>query len=164
MKPFFALVATFALVGAGCVSVDVMTKNPAPVEEATTTGQAASTEVVAPAVEATTTTMPEPVPAADVSFTDDELRLEARESAGGVVLSWTASTIEAFGGYKVVRSETDTLPWYPKTGAIAFLPDRENLTYLDADAQHGGVYHYRICALETDAPPTCGNVMNVERP
>lgn len=158
MKPFFALVVAFAVLGAGCVSVDVMTKNPAPVEEA------APTESATPTAEATTTTAPEPVPAAQVTFTDDELKLEARESAGGVVLSWTASTIEAFGGYKVVRSETDTLPWYSKTGAIAFLPDRENLTYLDADAQHGGTYHYRICALETDASPTCGNVMNVERP
>ncbi|MBU1348443.1 hypothetical protein KJ781_00020 [Patescibacteria group bacterium] len=169
MKRFFALVAAFAVMGAGCVSVDVMTKGAAddatPVVEETIVSEADALAVETSSTESVeTTTMPEPVPAAEVRFTDDELRLEAREHADGVVLEWTASSAEVFEGYKVVRSETDALPWYPKDGAVAFLPNRETLTYLDADAEHGGVYHYRICALETDAPPTCGNVVNVERP
>ena len=77
-----------AVMGAGCLSVDVIERGTPDgtstvyVDEALDM-DASGTEPVADA-EGTTSSEPEPVPSADVRFTDDELKLNAREHPNGV--------------------------------------------------------------------------------
>lgn len=168
MRPLVVLVAALALLGAGCVSVEVIKKEQPPAT-ATTTEEAGAppADVLAPtsttpAAETPTTTALEPQPASDVRFVEDALVLQASIVPDGVDLSWTPMSDGKAEGYKIVRSDSDPLPWYPKSGAIAFVVD--GTTYLDRGAVSGTDYWYRVCAVVTDAPVACGNAVKIGRP
>ncbi|MDO8584063.1 MAG: SH3 domain-containing protein [bacterium] len=96
------------------------------------------------------------------AFTDtEELRLYARVHDNAVTLTWTKRGAYAFQNYKIVRSETDDTPYYPKTAAIATLADRKVTSFTDNNTQKNKTYYYRICSMETSAAVTCGNVLKV---
>ena len=180
MRPLVVTIAALALFGAGCVSVEVIKKETPPVQEqavpfATTTPDVATTttgSVASPSDSNTTTTVngtatsttPEPVSAADVTFVDNALQIQAIAESDGIKMVWTPMTDGKLEGYKVVRSASDPLPWYPKSGAIAFLVNGTDASYVDRDVQKGTAYWYRICAVVTDAPVTCGNVVKMQLP
>ncbi len=89
-----------------------------------------------------------------------ELNLSVAELTDGVKLAWTPRTPKAFAGYKVVRSETDSDPYYPKSGYRAFVTDASATQWLDAEAVVGKTYYYRVCSLTSDGSPTaCGNTV-----
>ena len=89
-----------------------------------------------------------------------ELTLTVLNTTAGVLLAWTPRTPKAFGGYKVVRSETDGDPYYPKSGYLTFITDSSETQWIDEDAVSGKNYFYRICSLTTDgSPAACGNVV-----
>jgi hypothetical protein len=181
MRPLIVLIAVFSIVGAGCVSVEAIKKETPPVlpvvtQEAGSTsssdplalplrkGETVEATSTASVKEGTTPTSPEPVSAADVTFVEDALQLQATAEADGVKLAWTPIVKGKNQGYKIVRSASDPLPWYPKSGAIAFLVDGTDAAYVDHDAQKGTAYWYRVCALMMDAPVACGNVVKIELP
>jgi uncharacterized protein YgiM (DUF1202 family) len=90
-----------------------------------------------------------------------ELKLEAAVLPGAVALSWTKSTLEKFEGYKVVRSSSNADPSYPTDGYVDYLPERGTLAFIDGTAIPGKSYYYRICALESGSPASCGNVVKI---
>jgi hypothetical protein len=168
MRPLVVLIAAFALFGAGCVSVEVIKKEQ-PAAPATTTEEAvtSSTDPLAlPLMKGetidVTSTVPEPQPASDVRFVEDALVLQATIETDGVKLSWTPMSAGNVEGYKIVRSVSDPLPWYPKSGAVAFVVD--GASYLDRGSAPGMAYFYRVCAVVKDAQVACGNVVKIARP
>jgi hypothetical protein len=173
MRPLAVLIAALALMGAGCVSVEVINKETPLVQEQAAQSPATSTDAIVPPTESTstepvvenaTTTSPEPQPSVDVRFLDKELRLQATVGTDGVTLTWTPIAEGKTDGYKIVRSSSDPLPWYPKSGAIAFVKSETGGPYLDRGAKSGESHWYRICAVMTDAPVACGNVVKIELP
>lgn len=172
LAPF--LVLSVVVFGAGCISVEVVNKNaPATTTNPVAADQQAIVDQVVPTttseapttIDVTTTPVdsssaPEavvPVPADKGA----ELQLTVSRSPDGVLLSWNKRFSDTFAGYKVVRSETETNPSYPKDGALAFLPARASTTYKDASVKIGSTYYYRVCSIETDMPVACGNVVSV---
>lgn len=174
MNRFLVPLLTLSVVvfGAGCISVEVVKKD-TPVEPtiavdqtATTTNDVTSvvTNDVALDAASTTPAVPSTTSEEPKSVVDDsnaELQLTVSRSPDGVLLSWNERFSDTFAGYKVVRSETETNPSYPKDGALAFLPGRISTTYKDASVAVGKTYYYRVCSIETDMPVACGNVVSV---
>jgi len=111
-------------------------------------------KVVAPTKQAAPTTP---------TVVSSELILSVKESTNGLELRWTQRSGSTFQGYEILRSTTDTNPWYPKSGALTLVTSREQTTYYDTTAQAGIPYYYRICSLEGSAPATCGNVVKFVR-
>lgn len=107
-------------------------------------------------------TIPKNVTKKETAFTDsDELRLSAAIRASTVTLSWTKRGAYAFQNYKIIRSETDENPFYPKTAAIVTLADRLVTGFTDATSQQNKTYYYRVCSADTNEAVTCGNVLKV---
>ncbi len=90
-----------------------------------------------------------------------ELQLSAMPIDGAVKLSWSPCTSSTFQGYKVVRSETDSNPYYPNNGYLQYITSRDSTYYKDTNVTAGKSYYYRICSLQSDGPVTCGNVVQV---
>lgn len=127
-------------------------------EDGTSACAVHSNDVEVTTIEKTSTTY-----SPGVEAVTSELSLGATSTANGISLGWTPSASSAFMAYKVVRSETDANLSYPSNGSIAYSSDIENTSYLDTTAIGGTAYYYRICAIESSGPVTCGNVVQVTR-
>ncbi len=90
------------------------------------------------------------------------LSLSATRTEFGINLRWTTSSSAGFQGYKVVRSTEDPNLSYPKNGYVAFFPDRSANGFLDTGVPQFQTVYYRICALEKDRAPVCGNVVKIQ--
>lgn len=168
MRPLVVLCVALAVMGAGCISVEVIKKeqpaSDAALQSATTTEQTVTSStgpLALPLITSSSYAIMEAATSSDTRFVEDALQLQATVEADGVKLGWSPMAEGQVQGYKVVRSASDTLPWYPKSGAIAFVVD--GTSYLDRGAETGTAYYYRICAVVTDAPVACGNVVKIGR-
>ncbi|MEI7741407.1 MAG: hypothetical protein WCJ29_02785 [bacterium] len=94
-------------------------------------------------------------------YTAIELGLAGRVENDGVRLFWSQSTSSSFISYKVVRSTSDTNPYYPKTPAIATLNTKTDVGTMDNAAVKGAKYFYRVCVVRTGLNPQCGSVWTV---
>lgn len=92
-----------------------------------------------------------------------ELDLTVSGLTAGTTLAWTPRTPKAFGGYRIVRSETDPDPYYPKSGYLVSVADSSATQWVDKSSASGKTYWYRVCSITTDGSPTaCGNVVRFQ--
>jgi hypothetical protein len=92
-----------------------------------------------------------------------ELALAVSGPAGGVVLEWTQCTAVDFQYYKVVRSDTDANPYYPKSGYLTAISSISSTRFVDKSAVAGKTYYYRVCSVDGGAV-FCGNVVTYTVP
>jgi len=99
------------------------------------------------------------------TFVTDSLKLSVLVSSYGADLGWTPSTIKDIKGYVIVKSTTDTNPYYPKEAWATFL--NANTGYYkwqDRNIEKGKKTYYRVCALLSDDNVVCGNVASALKP
>jgi hypothetical protein len=83
----------------------------------------------------------------------------------GSDLRWTLWSDKDFKGYVLVKSTTDTNPYYPKQYYFRFENSAVNARfYQDAQMERGKTTYYRVCALDADDTITCGPVASAKRP
>jgi|GEM_PF-2661123 len=105
-------------------------------------------------------TLDSPLPSSNQITVPGELNLIVNGITAGTFLAWTPRTPKAFAGYKIVRSETDPDPNYPKTTVLESIADASATQWLDKTAAKGATYWYRVCSATTDGSPlACGNVV-----
>ncbi len=115
------------------------------------------------------TTTPTPTPTAPkpptVTFVSDNLQGSYAPTQYGIDLRWTRSLLgNKFKGYAIVKSTTDSSPYYPKTQVSIFYSDIGSTFWSDRNAEKGKTTYYRICALALDDTTQCGNVVAAVRP
>lgn len=89
---------------------------------------------------------PTPPPAVQLGFSVEVIDGQAH-------LTWEQCTSEAFGVYKVVRSQTNTDPMYPLndgTELIAAIGDSSVTSLVDGNVSSGQTWHYRVLAMAND--------------
>ncbi len=72
---------------------------------------------------------------------EPDILLTGIQAAGKVDLCWSVSEAAAYEGFKVLRSEKNSMPSYPEDW-IAYVT--EAMTYTDTNIKSGATYYYRI--------------------
>jgi hypothetical protein len=99
------------------------------------------------------------------TIVSDQLKLSVLLSKYGADLTWTTSFSKTLKGYVVVKSTTDSNPYYPKEAWSMFRnADTGNYTWQDRNIEHGKTTYYRVCALMSDDSVQCGNVATANYP
>lgn len=99
------------------------------------------------------------------TIVSDQLQIMATVSQYGADLTWTKSYNKTIKGYVIVKSVSDTNPYYPKQYWSMFRnPDTGNFTWQDRNIEKGKKTYYRACALLTDESVLCGNVISALKP
>ena len=99
------------------------------------------------------------------TFVSDQLKLSVLVSSYGADLGWTPSYLKDIKGYVIVKSTTDTNPYYPKEAWATFI--NANTGYYkweDRNLEKGKTTYYRVCALLADDSVTCGNMASALKP
>ncbi len=94
------------------------------------------------------------------SCVNDSFKLDATVRGGAVILTWGQQTVDNFQYYKVIRSESNSNPFYPADGHIAHSYD---LSYNDnpTKREHEIKYYYRVCSVGKQNAVICSNVKEV---
>jgi hypothetical protein len=135
-----------------------------------TTTKPAAAPIKKPAPKPTTNTAPQTVtnPAQlgrAPTIVSDQLKLSILVSSYGADLAWTPSYVKDIKGYVIVKSTTDSNPYYPKEAWATFL--NANTGYYqwqDRNIEKGKLTYYRVCMLLADDSVTCGNVATALKP
>jgi|GEM_PF-2455784 len=108
----------------------------------------------------------EPLPEEEPDFEaiKESLELAAEAKETGIFLSWSIYHKDDFKNYQIVRSENNRDVKYPDEKAIKSSASKELNSYLDAGAEKGKKYYYRICVLKINGKVACGNVEEIEMP
>ncbi len=75
-------------------------------------------------------------------------------------LSWTKYEAGDLKWYKVVRSATNDMPYYPNDGYIGVLSYANETSYVDKSPL-GGTNNYRVCVITTANKRGCSNVVTL---
>jgi hypothetical protein len=188
MKRLFLTLASFGLLGAGCWQslpsapttpitpptspVAPKETEPTPTIQLVTTTAPTPTPALSPTAPKPTTTKPKTItptaqpttPPNYLQFVSGQLQLTHVLSAYGADLSWTKAATRNIKGYAVVKSTTDTNPYYPKQFYTRFINDYDTPTWRDTTIVKGQKTYYRICTIGTDDTVACGNVISVTKP
>jgi outer membrane biosynthesis protein TonB len=181
-RPLLSLsLAAFSLLGAGCLTSPVAPQTipnvpaaipPADVAPAPTPTAAPSpTAAPAPAktttkpktVAPTPTPTPAPAPTYPVTFVSDQMSVSAIINAYGASLSWGKTKLTTFKAYAIMKSTTDSSPFYPKTEAAHYSYDKDSTQWNDTNVQKGVKTYYRVCAIAADDTVTCGSVTSITK-
>lgn len=99
------------------------------------------------------------------TFVTDELKLSVAVSQYGADLTWGQSFKKDLKGYIIVKSTTDTNPYYPKQYWSLFRNvNTGNHSWTDRQIEKGKRTYYRACALTADDSVFCGNVVSALKP
>jgi hypothetical protein len=141
-----------------------VTRATPPTEPASTAPKPAPKPSTKPTTPTTSPTPTAPAPSTPtVSFVADEVKLSAVLGTSGATLSWTRAT-KSFKGYAIVKSTTNSSPYYPKLWQSAFLSDVDSRQWVDTNVEKGKTTYYRVCAVALDDTVRCGNVASVTKP
>lgn len=75
-------------------------------------------------------------------------------------LSWTKYTNGDLKWYKIVRSTTNAMPYYPNDGYIGVNSYAAETTFVD-DEPESGTNNYRVCVITTSNKRGCSNVVSL---
>jgi hypothetical protein len=76
-------------------------------------------------------------------------------------LSWTKYEEGDLKWYKIVRSTTNKVPYYPNDGYIGVNSYASQTSFLD-EKPMGGNNYYRVCVITTNKERACSNVVKLE--
>ncbi|OQB08657.1 MAG: hypothetical protein BWY21_01163 [Parcubacteria group bacterium ADurb.Bin216] len=93
------------------------------------------------------------------SCVNNSFKLDAVVRDGVVILNWGEQTVDNFKYYKVIRSESNSNPFYPADGYIAYYPNI--FSHNDSTATPGVKYYYRVCSVGSQNAVICSNVKEV---
>lgn len=183
-SPLFLSLAAIALLGAGCLNAPIPTQAlpnvvpitpPAAVVPTLTTPPAAPAKTPTTTIAPTKTTIkpktaaptpaPTPVktPTYAVTFVTNEMTVSAILNAYGASLSWGRTSGASFKAYAVVKSTTDSNPYYPKQEGTHYVYDKDSTQWNDNNVEKGKRTYYRICAIAADDTVRCGKTTSVLR-
>lgn len=166
---------TFALFGAGCANAPVPSQTlpnvpaavppaavaPAPTPTPTPAKTTTKPKTTAPAPAPTPT--PTPTRTYPTTFVTDQMTVSVILDTSGASLSWGKTKLTSIKAYAIMKSTTDSNPFYPKTEAVHYVYDRDSTQWRDTNVQKGVKTYYRICAIKLDDTVLCGAVASVTR-
>ncbi len=124
---------------------------------------AVGSSIVCSNVEQVTAINENPVP--------DAVTLSARYGDTGLELSWTKSAESDFSFYKVVWSQTNSLPKYPVDLYIKAEGSISKVSFMDDGSAAGGratsadlatgTHYYSVCVVDQASQVTCSNVVTL---
>jgi len=86
----------------------------------------------------------------------------ALNGSGAVDLSWTKYMGGDLKWYKVVRSSTNSSPYYPVDGYIQVYTDSAQVSFVDNNPSVG-VNYYRVCVITNENKRGCSNTVKIEK-
>lgn len=181
MKRMIPVFAVLIMTGWGCGSATApATPTPSAIPPATSTSTPGTTTTTTTSVPTSTPTTKTPTtattkppatkppttttPTSNVTFVGGELALSIVLSAYGAELSWTRAALRDIKGYGIIKSTTDSSPYYPKEFYVHFINDADITRWTDNALAKGKRTYYRICTIGSDDSIKCGNVASVLKP